>query len=58
MLNDKQIEEIKIKIVKEKITQSKLSRICRCSNASMSNMLNQTKEHPNIEKRILEWLHN
>ncbi len=58
MLTPKQIEKVKIKIVKDNITQSKLSRKCLCSNSSMSNILNRVKEHPNIEKRLLIWLSN
>ena len=56
MLTTKQIERIKIKLVREKLNQSKLARIIRCSNGALTRMFNREKGFPNIEKRVLDWL--
>ena len=56
MLTTKQIEKIKIKIVKDKINQSKLARKIQCSNGALTRIFNQELDMPNIEKRLLEWL--
>lgn len=56
MLTTKQIERIKIKLVREKLNQSKLARRIRCSNGALTRMFNREKDFPNIEKRVLDWL--
>ena len=56
MLSTRQIEKIKIKIVKDKINQSKLARKIQCSNGALTRIFNQELDMPNIEKRLLEWL--
>lgn len=56
MLSGNQIEKIKIKMVKDKITQCKLARLLHCSNGCLSDLLNNKKDFPKIEKRLELWL--
>lgn len=56
MLSEKTVEEVKIKMAKENLTQNKLARLLRCSNGCLSGILNLKKDFPKIEKRIYLWL--
>lgn len=56
MLSNKNIERVKIKMVKENLNNSKLARIIRCSNASLSIMFNKEKTLSNVENRLIQWL--
>lgn len=56
MLSEKQIEKVKVKIVKDKINQSKLARKILCSNGTLTQIFQQTKDFPKVERRLLEWL--
>lgn len=56
MLSLKQIEKVKVKIVKDKINQSKLARKILCSNGTLTQIFQQTKDFPKVERRLLEWL--
>lgn len=58
MLTNKQIENVKIMMVKTGLNQQKLARRIRCSNGALSQIFNQTKEFPNIERRLLGWYNN
>lgn len=55
MLSLKQIENVKIKMVKLGLNQQKLARQIRCSNGALSQIFNQEKDFPNIENRLLGW---
>ena len=56
MLSLKQIEKVKVKIVKDKINQSKLARKILCSNGTLTQIFQQTKDFPKVERKLLEWL--
>lgn len=56
MLSEKQIEKVRVKIVKDKINQSKLARKILCSNGTLTQIFQQTKDFPKVERRLLEWL--
>ena len=53
MLSLKQIERIKIKMIKENLTQKELAKKTNCSNACISLMFKQDRDFPKAENRIL-----
>lgn len=55
MLSLKQIERIKIKMIKENLSQIELAKIMNCSNACVSQIFNQIKDFPKVEQNILKW---
>lgn len=55
MLSLKQIERIRIKMIKENLSQCELAKKTNCSNTCISLMFKQERDFPKIEKRIMEW---
>ena len=56
MLSLKQIEKAKLRMVREKLNQSKLARKIYCSATTLTMMFNQEKDFPKVEQRLLDWL--
>lgn len=58
MLNKKEIEKIKIKMLKKGINQTKLSNLLGISNTSLTFALKRTKNFPNVEDKLKIWLYS
>lgn len=57
MLTNTKIKQIKIKLIKDNITQTDLAIKLQISKQYLNAVLNGRQENLKIEEQLLEWLH-
>ena len=56
MLDKKIIRKIKIKLIDIEKTPKDLAKELKVSDTSIYNVLNNKKDLPNIEQKLLQWI--
>lgn len=56
MLTRKEIEKIKIKMLKKGFNQTKLANLLFVSSATLSLIFRQMKDFPKAENKLKDWL--
>ena len=56
MLREKEIQAIKIKMLKKGMNQTKLSNILGVSSTSLSFCLKRKKQLKNVEEKVICWV--
>lgn len=56
MLKESEIERIKIRLVKRKMTQKILANQLEVSESAITNVLKRKKDLPSVEEKMKQWL--